>query len=68
VDPRLEAADVELRLPRSAAEARTNVRYFDALGYRVVLTGPEAAGAAAEAGIPAVRAAGLSGALEAATR
>jgi hypothetical protein len=68
VHARLEAVDAEIRLPRSAAEARTNVRYFDALGYRVVVAGPDATEAASDTGIPAVRAAGVSGALEASTR
>ena len=28
-----------MRLPRTATEARTNVRYFDELGYRVTRAG-----------------------------
>jgi hypothetical protein len=68
VNDRLEHAAVELRLPRNAAEARTNVRYFDALGYHVVVAGRDAVGAAAATGIPAVRAAGLAAALEATER
>src|SRR5687768_13544788 len=35
VDSRLEDVDAEVRLPRDADEARTNVRYFDELDYRV---------------------------------
>jgi hypothetical protein len=68
VNDRLEHAAAEVRLPRNAAEARTNVRYFDALGYRVVVAGRDAVGAAAATAIPAVRADGLSDALEAAER
>ena len=36
-----------MRLPRDAAEARTDVRYFAAQGYdRIVVAGPRAAAAA----------------------
>jgi hypothetical protein len=68
VDPRLQAADAELRLPRTAAEARTNVRYLAELGNRVVVAGPHASAAAESAGVAAVRARGLSDALAAAGR
>jgi hypothetical protein len=68
VDPRLEAADAEVRLPRTAAEARTNVRYLAELGKRVVVAGPQATGAADSAGVPAVKAANLTEALAAAQR
>jgi hypothetical protein len=68
VDPRLRELDADVRLPRTSTEARTNVRYFDALGYRVVVAGPQASAAAAAVGVDAVRAADLSQALEAATR
>jgi hypothetical protein len=64
VDPRLRDLDSEVRLPRTPDEARTNVRYFDSLGYRVVVTGPEASAAAAAVGVDAVRAAGLRQAVE----
>ena len=37
VDPRLVGLDAELRLPRTSEEARTNVRYFEELGYRVIV-------------------------------
>ena len=40
VDPRLRDVDADVRLPAQRNEARTNVRYFDALGYRVVVAGP----------------------------
>jgi hypothetical protein len=66
VDPRLRSVDADVRLPRTATEARTNVLYFDSLGYRVVVAGPEATAAADAAGVDAVHAQGLSGALKAA--
>jgi hypothetical protein len=66
VDPRLDAVDAEVRLPRTRAEARTNVLYFDAQGYRVVVAGPRAASAAEAAGVAAVRTADLGAALVAA--
>jgi hypothetical protein len=56
VDPRLVEGGVELRLPRTAEEALTNVRYFAAQGYRVVVAGPLATGAAHQAGVHAERA------------
>jgi hypothetical protein len=63
VDPRLESADAEVRLPRTAAEARTNVRYQAELGKRVVVAGPKATAAAESTGVAAVRARDLSDAL-----
>jgi hypothetical protein len=68
VDPRLRAADAEVRLPRTAAEARTNVRYLAELGKRVVVAGPRATAAADTAGVAAVKAPDLEGALAAAGR
>jgi hypothetical protein len=68
VDPRLRELDAEVRLPRTSAEARTNVRYFDALGYRVVVAGPEASAAAGAVDVEAVRAADLPQAIAAAGR
>jgi hypothetical protein len=68
VDPRLRAADAELRLPRSAAEARTNVRYLAELGNRVVVVGPKATAAAESTGLAAVRARDLPSALAATRR
>ena len=48
VDPRLRAVDADVRLPRDAAEARTDVRYFAAQGYdRIVVAGPRSTAAAA---------------------
>ena len=68
VDPRLEAADAEVRLPRTATEARTDVRYMAELGKRVVVAGPQATAAADSAGVAAVKASGLNSALAAAGR
>jgi hypothetical protein len=68
VDSRLEVADVDVRLPRTAVEARTNVRYLAELGRRVVVAGPKATAAAEETGVAAVRARDLSDALAAAGR
>ena len=65
VDARLRAADSEVRLPRTAAEAATNVRYFAAQGYRVVVAGRLAATAADAAGVDAARAPDLTSALAA---
>jgi hypothetical protein len=66
VDPRLESVDADVRLPRTSREARTNVLYFDSLGYRVVVAGPSADAAADAAGVDAVHAQDLPGALRAA--
>jgi hypothetical protein len=68
VDPRLSDIDAEVRLPRTAEEARTNVRYFASQGYRVVVAGPRSTAAADDAGAAALPAAGLSEALAAAGR
>ena len=68
VDSRLRELDAEVRLPRTRAEARTDVRYFAAQGYRVVVAGDAADAAADAAGVPAVRAPGLTGALAAVAR
>ena len=66
VDSRLEGVDADVRLPRNSTEARTNVLYFDSLGYRVVVAGPTASAAADAAHVDAVHAADLTGALHAA--
>ncbi len=69
VDPRLRTVAADVRLPRSAAEARTDVRYFAAQDYdRVVVAGPRSTMAADEAGVAAVRTSGLAGALAAVRR
>jgi hypothetical protein len=65
VDPRLEGVDAEVRLPRSAEEARTNVRYFDELDYRVYVAGAKATEAAKATGVDATAVDGLAGALTA---
>jgi hypothetical protein len=67
VDPRLEDVQAEVRLPRDPEEARTNVRYFEELDYRLYVAGAQATGAAREAGVEATAVEGLEGAL-AATR
>jgi hypothetical protein len=66
VDSRLQSLDAEIRLPRTATEAETDVRYLDAQGYRIVVAGPTATEAAAEAGVHAASTTGLQGALVAA--
>src|SRR5215207_10727613 len=65
VDARLRQADAEVRLARTSTEARADVRYFAAQGYRVIVNGPPATGAAAAAAVPAVRAGDLTAALAA---
>jgi hypothetical protein len=61
VDARLRDAADELRVPRTAAEARTDVRYLEASGHRVVVAGRQASAAAA--GTPAERAATVADAV-----
>jgi hypothetical protein len=68
VDPRLRHVDAEVRLPRTPAEARTNLRYFAAQGYRIVVTGPRAGAAARATGVAVVPAPDLAAALAAARR
>jgi hypothetical protein len=63
VDPRLKDVDAEVRLPSNATEARTNVRYFDALDYKVYVAGSDATAAAAATGVEATDTGGLDGAL-----
>jgi hypothetical protein len=65
VDSRLEGVDAEVRLPRDADEARTNVRYFDELDYRVYVAGAQATEAARDTGVEATAVNGLTGALSA---
>ena len=64
VDSRLEGVDAEVRLPRTAEEARVNVRYFDALDYRVYVAGSEATSAAERTGVDATPVEDLDGALD----
>ncbi len=66
LDARLRDADAVVRLPRSSAEALTDVRYLAAQGYTVVVTGPQASAAARAAGVEAVSAATLESAVAAA--
>src|SRR4051812_26252686 len=67
VDPRLRAVEADVRHPRDAAEARTDVRYFAAQGYdRILVAGPRSTAAAHGPGI--VRVADLPAAAAAATR
>ena len=66
VDDRLRDAADQLRVPRTAAEARLDVRYLLESGHRVVVAGPEASAAAA--GLEAERASTLQGAVTAARR
>ena len=68
VDARLRAADAEVRLARTSSEASTDVRYFAAQGYRVIVVGPLASDAAAATGVRAVGADDLAGALRAVRR
>jgi hypothetical protein len=68
LDPRLEQTPAEVRVPRTADEARTNVRYFTALGYRLVVAGPDASAAAEATGAPAEFARTLASSLAAAGR
>jgi hypothetical protein len=65
VDPRLEGVDAEVRLPRNSREAGTNVRYFDALDYRVYVAGARSTAAAERTGVDATAVDGLDGALAA---
>jgi hypothetical protein len=65
VDPRLEDVDAAVRLPRDSDEARTNVRYFDALDYRVYVAGARSTAAAEQTGVDATEVDGLDGALAA---
>ncbi len=50
VAARLRALDAELRLPRTEAEAETDLRYLAAQGYRLIVAGPDARTAAAATG------------------
>ncbi len=63
VDTRLKAVDAAVRLPRNPTEARTNVRYLNELGYRVVVAGANATAAADGTGVGETRVAGLDAAL-----
>jgi hypothetical protein len=69
VDPRLRTTEADVRLPRTAAEARNDVRYFAAQGYdRVIVAGPRSTAAADHSRVAALWAADLPGALAAVRR
>jgi len=68
VDPRLRDSDAQIRLPRTETEARTDLRYLAAQGYRVVVTGPRSREAARATGAAAVTAPDLTSALAAVRR
>jgi hypothetical protein len=68
VDTRLRDVDAAVRLPRTSAEALTNVRYLAAQGYRLVVAGPQATASARDAGVTAVRASDVTDAVAAAGR
>jgi uroporphyrinogen-III synthase len=69
LDPRLKAAGADVRVARSADEARTDVRYLAAAGEgALVVVGPRSAAAAREAGVPALRAPGVAEAMRALRR
>ena len=52
VAPRLRDLHAELRLPRTTAEAETDLRYFAAQGYRLVVAGPDSKTAAEATRLP----------------
>jgi hypothetical protein len=69
LDPRLRTIDADVRLPRSADEARTDVRYFAARGFnRIVVVGATTTAAARESGVPAQPEGDLDAALAAVGR
>jgi hypothetical protein len=69
IDHRLRTVDADVRVARTQAEALTDVRYFDARGYdRVVVAGPLATAAGAQAAGSARSAADLDAALAAVRR
>jgi hypothetical protein len=66
VDERLRTLDAAVRLPRTQAEAETNVRLFASQGYRVVVAGGLARRAARAADVAVVAAPDLDGVVAAA--
>jgi hypothetical protein len=68
VDPRLRAVAADVRLPRTTDEARTDVRYFDAQGYRIVVAGPRSTAAAHATGVTAQETRDVAGAVAALRR
>jgi hypothetical protein len=68
LDPRLRAVDAEVRVPRTADEARTDLRYFAAQGYRIVVAGATTTVAATATTVGVQRAPDLAAALSTAAR
>jgi hypothetical protein len=68
VDPRLRGVDADVRLPRTADEARTDLRYFAAQDRRVIVAGPRAVAAVGATGVAATSAPDLAGAVAAVRR
>ncbi len=68
VDARLRGVDADVRLPRTADEARTDVRYFAAQGRHVIVAGRIANAAARAARVTTTGALDLNGALAAVRR
>ncbi|MEA2278851.1 MAG: hypothetical protein QOI62_3832 [Solirubrobacteraceae bacterium] len=69
LDPRLRSVRADLRLPRTVAEARTDVRYLVAGGDAVVVVaGPRSIRAASDTRARVLRAADLAAALRAVGR
>jgi hypothetical protein len=61
IDPRLRALDSELRIPRTQAEAETDLRYLAARGYRLEVAGPASTAAAKATGVNAGSLASFAG-------
>jgi hypothetical protein len=53
ISPDLRTRGAELRLPRTASEAETDLRYLAARGYRLEVAGPVSSAAAETAGVAA---------------
>ncbi len=68
LDPRLRETEAQVRLARTPSEARTDLRYFAAQGYRLVVTGPRSSAAARATGTAVQREPDLASALAAARR
>jgi hypothetical protein len=68
VDPRLRDVSADVRLPRTADEARTDVRYFGAQAYRIIVAGPRSTAAAHATGVTARETRDVAGAVAALRR
>ncbi len=68
VDRRLEAADADVRLPSTPAEARANLRYLAAQGRPLIVAGPETVRAANATGVSVQTTRSLAAALRALRR